>query len=99
MIRINKPQARKMYNLGHTITLVPCKCGVDNIIAKAEISMTDCDDTDPITFSLANDFQHKVTEFEYYNCNKETGYYSHYYVTEEDMESYKMCKVMCGGLT
>ena len=95
MIRIKKPLARKMYYSGHTITVVPCKCGVSNIVAKAELSMFCGDDSDPLT--MANRLDRTVIEFEHYNCNSETGYYSHYYVTEEDMEQYNMCQSMCSA--
>ena len=37
MIRIKKPLARKMYYSGHKITVVPCKCGVNNEVARMEI--------------------------------------------------------------
>lgn len=93
--KVNKPLARKMYNNGLTIILVPCKCAVDNKVARAEISMLNCDDTDPITFTLANGFESRVREFEYYNCNKDTGYYASYYVSDKDYESYEMCQMMC----
>ena len=95
MIRIKKPLARKMYYSGHTITVVPCKCGVNNKVLKAELSIFCGDDTDPLT--IANRFDRTVREFEHYNCNAETGYYSHYYVTEEAMEEYNMCQSMCSS--
>lgn len=87
MIRINKPLARKMFISGHTITVVPCKCGWNNEVARMHLSMLDTNCR----------FDTKVREFEYYNCNKDTGYYAHYYVTEEVMEQYNMCNIMCGG--
>ena len=98
MIRIKKPLARKMYYSGHTITIVPCKCGVNNIVAKAELDIQkdiNCGDEDVLTIS--NRFDRVVGEFEWYNCNSETGYYSHYYVTETDMNTYNMCQSMCGA--
>ena len=42
-----------------------------------------------------NKFDRTVSAFEYYNCNAELGYYSAYYVTEQDYDSYKMCNIMC----
>ena len=96
MIRIKKPLARKMYYCGHTVVIVPCKCGVDNQIARAELDMQkdlNCGDEDSVT--ITNRFDRVVREFEYYNCNAETGYYTHYYVTEDAMEQYKMCLSMC----
>lgn len=94
MIRIKKPLARKMYYSGHTITVVPCKCGVDNIVAKTDMNYlldSKCGD------DMTNRFDRVVREFEYYNCNKETGYYVSYYVTEDAMEQYEMCQSMCSA--
>lgn len=94
MIRINKPLARKMYYSGHTITVVPCKCGVDNIVAKTDMNYlldSKCGD------DMTNRFDRVVREFEYYNCNSETGYYVSYYVTEYAMEQYEMCQSMCSA--
>ena len=71
MIRIKKPLARKMYYSGHTITVVPCKCGVNNKVAKSELSMFCGDDTDPLT--TANIFDMTVRDFAHYNCNQDTG--------------------------
>ena len=92
MLRIKKPLARKMYYSGYTITVVPCNCGVDNIVAKNNMNyLSDLKCGDDMT----NRFDRVVYEFEYYNCNAETGYYTHYYVTEEAMEQYNMCESMC----
>ena len=94
MIRIKKPLARKMYYSGHTITVVPCKCGVDNIVAKTDMNYlldSKCGD------DMTNRFDRVVREFEYYNCNSETGYYVSYYVTEDAMEQYEMCQSMCSA--
>ena len=95
MIRINKPLARRMFYSGHNITVVPCKCGVDNEIAKAEVSMFCGGEDDPLTLTVR--FDSFVRDFEFYNCNKDTGYYSHFYVTEEDMEQYNLCQSMCSA--
>ena len=67
MIRINKPLARKMFYSGHNIIVVPCKCGVDNEIAKAEVSMFCGGEDDPLTLTLR--FDSFVRDFEFYNCN------------------------------
>lgn len=92
--RINKPTARKMYNNGITIKLLPCK-------VSERVFSNDNSWLKPIDISLftcthdANKFDRSVDDFEYYNCNAELGYYSHYYVSEEDYNKYKMCNIMC----
>ena len=93
--KINKPTARKMYNHGLPIYLVPCKCrfiepesNEKGWVTPVNISILECNET-------MNKFDRTVSAFEYYNCNAELGYYSAYYVTELDYDSYKMCNIMC----
>lgn len=86
MIKIDKRTARKMYNSGHSIILVPCKCNVGNNIAYSRINLIE---------SHGKDFDILVNTFEYFNCNSELGHYSHYYVCEIDMQSYNSCLLMC----
>ena len=92
--KINKPTARKLYNNGITIYLLPCKVSETALTSKnswvspVEISLFTC------THS-ANKFDRTVNDYEYYNCNAELGYYASYYVTEEDLASHEMCEVMC----
>lgn len=93
--RVNKPTARKMYNKGCNILLLPCKVS-DSVITgvphdfdwikPVEISKNTCDTSIDI-----NKFDRTINEFEYYNCNAELGYYAHYFVSEEDYNKY------CGG--
>lgn len=84
--KINKPTARKMYNRGFSIQLLPCRCRFSDeyntwfvpFITDITKSTEDC-----------NKFDRMVSSFEYYNCNAELGYYAHYYVTEEDYNKFK----------
>lgn len=83
--RVNKATARKLYNQGCTILLLPCNvsesaldgnnCWVKPVI----ISVDTCDE-------MFNKFDRTVREFQYYNCNSELGYYPHYYVSEEEIK-------------
>ena len=81
--RINKPTARKMYNHGCDILLLPCKVndslveGTHPWLKPVTININSCEHND-------NKFDRTVNEYEYYNCNAELGYYSHYFVTVED---------------
>ena len=92
--RVNKPTARKMYNHGCSIFLLPCKANFKVALEEGSpvpvvsISLLDSD-------SDINRFDRAVNTYEYYNCNAELGYYAHYYVTQEDLQSYNMCKLMC----
>ena len=93
--KVNKPTARKLYNCGVTIYLLPCKVsevalqtGGNMWVSPVEISLLTCKHD-------ANKFDRSVNDFEYYNCNAELGYYASYYVTEEDIASHEMCELMC----
>lgn len=77
-----------MYNSGHTIIVVPSRCGVENTVAKATLNIID---------NKGARFEQLINTFEYFNCNKELGYYSHYYVSEAEMEQYNMCLSMCSS--
>lgn len=89
--RINKPTARRMYYQGYDIKLLPCKVS-DSVVTgvphdydwikPVEINISSCTED-------ANKFDRSVNAYEYYNCNAELGYYSHYFVSEEDYNKYK----------
>ena len=78
-----------MYNHGCSILLLPCKVRFENEWIK------------PYSMSLmtseeeSNRFDRAVRTYEHFNCNAELGYYAHYFVSEEDFNSYNMCKLMC----
>lgn len=71
--KINKLTARKIFNEGHKVFLIPCKCRTNSVW------QTGCW-IDNTTFDRS--FDSIVDEFEYYNCNKELGTYSAYYIKE-----------------
>lgn len=86
MIKVNKATARKMYRSGCEIHLLPSKVRLDNEwVSPIAISLETHNDT----------FDRVVNRYEYYNCNAELGYYSSYYVTEHELDRYKMCQLMC----
>jgi hypothetical protein len=79
--RINKTNARKLYNRGVEIVLCPNKMRPFTpwqfeIRIKRKLDWT------------ATTFDKVVNEFEYYNCtNTETGYRTSYYARETDIEN------------
>ena len=95
--KINKPIARKMFNNGITIYLLPCK--VSEMALNSDIETWG----HPVSINITKDqldskhnkFDRAINEYCFYNCNAELGYYPHYYVTEEDVASYEMCNLMC----
>lgn len=57
--RINKPEARKLYNLGRPITVLPCKANPNSPwFSNSTVSKESGKDFDPL-----------VNEFIFYNCN------------------------------
>lgn len=75
--RIDKRQARRLYNSGDTIIII-----ADNMRPFTpwhnEIYINNADHTDEI-----NDFNKRVMYFEVYNCiNRDTGYHAAFYKME-----------------
>lgn len=95
--RVNKATARKMYNHGCSILLLPCKVGESALYESTSQNHW----VRPYSMSLmtseeeTNRFDRAVNTYEYYNCNAELGYYAHYYVSEEELDKYNTCKLMC----
>ena len=69
--RINKREARKLYNLGRTITVLPSKANPNSPwFSNSTVSK-----------ESGRDFDALVNEFIYYNCNtSELGRYPAFYV-------------------
>lgn len=72
--KVNKTQARKLFNEGHSIFLVPCKARFGSMYYGngCEIVKTVNDE---------GAFDRAVDEFTYYNCTSQTvGLYPAYYI-------------------
>lgn len=70
-VRVNKIRARKLYNEGHTIWMVPDMMRLDNAWQS------------PCSVSKGTDersFDTRVNEFCYYNCDSERGRGVKYFV-------------------
>lgn len=76
MIQLNKTKARKYYNDGKTIVLLPSNYNIDEctvccygtFVTKNELNFGDS-------------FDKIVKAFEYYRCiNSQTGRYTHYFL-------------------
>ena len=90
----NKATARKMFNSGITIYVLPCKVSESALDCNSFIQPAIFDITRN-ALEQENKFDRLVNEYTYYNCNAVVGYYPHYYVTEADYNSYQMCDLMC----
>lgn len=75
MKRIRKDKARKLYNDGIAITIVPCKVSPYSMWYSG-VRMVNHPDA-------PREFDSYINEFEYYNCNNETGRYTAFYISEE----------------
>ena len=72
MKRVTMTQARKLYNKGNKVYLMPSKAVPGSIwILPTRISMSD---HDPRTFDS------EVNAYRYYNCTAETGKRVHFYI-------------------
>lgn len=85
--RLGKPIARKLYNQGCDVLLLPCKVkdsavkGTSPWVKPVTINIKNCQHD-------ANKFDRTVHEYVYYNCNSEMGYYPHYFVSEDDYNNF-----------
>ena len=72
MVKIRKNTARKLFNEGHELIIIPCNCSPNGFWVKGfRICKTNLENSD---------FDRLINEFEYYNCNSELGRYTHYYI-------------------
>ena len=79
--RLAKPTAKRLYNSGKTIYLVPCALRPGGAW-KPEIAISKADRSDDASYfvSTKNDFESLVNEFAYYNCGNASGRYPAYYI-------------------
>ena len=73
MKQVRKNEARKLFNKGVEIYLYPCKGNVNSSWYDNACTIN----------NVTDHFDLQVNNFEYHNCNSETGYYAKYYVGEE----------------
>ena len=74
MVKIRKNTARKLFNEGHELTIIPCNCSPNGAwLTGFRICKT---------YLENSDFDRLINEFEYYNCNSELGRYTHFYIEE-----------------
>ncbi len=74
--RVRKDVARRLYKEGRTIYLTPSNIAAtgSNFWIKPY----------PINSKDEKNFDDIVGEFEYYNCNYELGYYTNFWIDEEE---------------
>ena len=73
-IKINKTTARKVFNAGKRVFVLPCKCKVENLWGIG--SLMEKSETIP-------DFDEFINRYETYNCNNELGKRCAYYADRE----------------
>ena len=72
--RVPRNKAKKAYGEGHWITLYPVNLRPRTICNPPIPIRNDCGMTAGMTFEAV------VNEFEYYNCNRETGRYAKFFM-------------------
>ena len=72
--RVSKRTARRYYNNGESIILLPVKCYSEMFSFETGENR-----------NKVEDFDQMVNEFEYYNCNNECGYYAAFYIVTGKM--------------
>ena len=78
--KINKIQARKLYNNNVNIYIVPCKVYPD--YNNVWIKPVKLNKEEHIKNCYEIDFDKIINNFEFYNCYTELGRYTSYYIYE-----------------
>ena len=74
LVRVDKREARKLFNKGVNVFLWACKANIFSPWnAYCYSNNTECE------------FDTFVNAFEYYNCNSQIGKYAKYYVFSKDL--------------
>ena len=71
--KIKKPTAKKMFDKGKAIYLLPCRIQLGSSWFQPVKIIKDLN---------CEDFNGAVNGFEYYNCTNETGKYAHFYIED-----------------
>ena len=74
MLKIDKRKARKLYNRGEDVYLLPCKVRPGGMWIEPFLINT--------RNSEGRNFESLVNEFEFYNCSSETGRSASFYMEE-----------------
>lgn len=86
LIRVNRTKARRLYNAGFPVYMLPCKTRLDNSwikparMIKESINYISNDGFNTIV-ARNDSFETVENAYSYYNCNyQETGKYPAYYI-------------------
>lgn len=73
LIKVNKQKARKAYNSGKIVSLLPCKVRLGGTVIT------------PVRISNEGGvaFDTMINSYEYHNCNNELGRYTHFYIEDQ----------------
>jgi len=78
--RVSFPIARKLYNVGITIRVVPCKYRPENHWIVFDLNIADGKKYDPEPTDDELRFAVRISHFEQFNCNSEVGRYASYWI-------------------
>jgi len=69
VVQVNKVSAKKAYNDGKELVVIPCKLRLDNSMIPFVV-----------LHNSGVNFDTLINEYEAYNCNSEVGEYPHFYI-------------------
>lgn len=72
MMKVNKTRARKEFNKGNAVWLLPCKAVLGSMWIVPSM----------INKNFDSDFDTLVNHYEAMNCSNPTGKYVHFYIDE-----------------
>jgi len=81
--KVTRPRAERLFSEGFTLYLLPCNCSCRCLVEEhcwikpVQIRLNDDPD---------RTFEKLVNSFEYYNCNREVGRYTHFYYRKAEKE-------------
>jgi len=83
IVKINKSEARKLFNQGKNIYILPCKVVLKNPwVQPMKVNNKNNEDSKIYTTQT---FDQIVNNFEYYNTGSQLGYYAAYYINFNDI--------------
>ena len=77
--QVNKTLARKLFSEGVTVYILPSNMRLNNTWTRPYDINSDMYDM------TVDNFDKIVNSFEYYNCNNETGLYTHFLIENKEV--------------
>ena len=76
--QVSKPMARKLFEQGMDILIVPSNVNPNNVWGIG-VTLSKKADYNSVSDNMADYFQYEINSMLYYTCNSELGYYVSFY--------------------